>query len=73
MAFSFVLNRYRPLEVWLISDVAGDEPAIIGSGPLFPGRPGPREPLDCPDWLRRLVADLSLDNAILKEVSQGNF
>ena len=24
-------------------------------------------------WLKKLVADLSLDNAILKEVSRGNF
>jgi transposase-like protein len=24
-------------------------------------------------WLKKLVADLSLDNAILKEVAEGNF
>jgi hypothetical protein len=24
-------------------------------------------------WLKKLVADISLDNAILKEVTRGNF
>ena len=27
----------RPLEAWLLSDVAGDNPAVIGSGLLYPG------------------------------------
>lgn len=29
----------RPAKVFLISDVAGDNPAVIGSGPLYPQKP----------------------------------
>ena len=48
----------RPVWQWLISDVAGDDPAVIGSGLLAPPRPPPPEaPLDgLPDWLRTLCA-----------------
>ena len=41
----------------LISDVEGDDPAVIGSGPLsVPADPG--LPADLPGWLRALVPDL---------------
>lgn len=38
----------------LISDVPGDDPAVIGSGPLVPGASTPL-PEGLPPWLRRLV------------------
>lgn len=41
--------------VLLLSDVAGDDPAVIGSGPLFPDPGGPPERLAIPDWLARQV------------------
>jgi glycerate 2-kinase len=41
----------RPARALLISDVPGDDPAIIGSGPLYP-QPGRATELpDLPDWL----------------------
>jgi len=45
----------RQLEAWLLSDVAGDNPAVIGSGPLYPGRVPQATPVDCPAWLARLL------------------
>jgi hydroxypyruvate reductase len=41
--------------VWLISDVAGDDPAVIGSGLLYPPRTSREPPGDCPDWLQALL------------------
>lgn len=40
----------------LISDVPGDDPAVIGSGLLFPPAQEPAlELAACPDWLQRLL------------------
>ncbi len=48
----------RQLEVWLLSDVAGDNPAVIGSGLLYPG-PAPQVmPAAVPDWLTRILERL---------------
>lgn len=45
----------RPAVVLMISDVPGDDPASIGSGPLVPS---PEVPLPdgLPDWIERLLA-----------------
>jgi hydroxypyruvate reductase len=48
----------RRLAVWLISDVAGDDPAVIGSGPLYPGQQTAREEPRYPEWLRALLEGL---------------
>lgn len=42
----------------LISDVAGDDPAVIGSGPLTPPTDDSL-PGDLPDWLQALVTGVS--------------
>lgn len=49
--------RGRPTRALLISDVPGDDPAIIGSGLLFPSveEPVPGQ-AGLPDWLRDLLA-----------------
>ena len=47
----------RPVTALLISDVPGDDPAVIGSGMLVPD-PGAREALAAltlPDWIQRLT------------------
>lgn len=41
----------RPTHVLLISDVPGDDPAIIGSGPLYPGVKTLRDLPVLPEWL----------------------
>lgn len=41
----------RPARVLLISDVPGDDPACIGSGPLYPDAAAVRERPAVPDWL----------------------
>ena len=41
----------RPASVLLVSDVPGDDPAIIGSGPLYPDALAARELPALPDWL----------------------
>jgi len=41
----------RQAKVWLLSDVAADNPAIIGSGLLYPGYDEPRQDVTFPDWL----------------------
>lgn len=41
----------RPAAVLLISDVAGDDPAVIGSGPLFPAPDAAGALPALPDWL----------------------
>lgn len=46
----------RPASVLLISDVADDDPAVIGSGLLYPVAPDPNITMDIPDWLVRLVS-----------------
>lgn len=48
----------RPLEVWLLSDVAGDDPAVIGSGPLYAGQAPTTAPADYPDWLNQMLQRL---------------
>lgn len=45
----------RPATVLLISDVPGDDPQSIGSGPLWPAAPDDLADLDLPDWLRTAV------------------
>jgi glycerate 2-kinase len=50
----------RPTRALLISDVPGDDPAIIGSGLLFP--PGDEPALEralLPDWLQSLLAQVT--------------
>jgi len=44
----------RPVTGLLISDVEGDEPAVIGSGPLNPPA-SPRLPEGLPDWLLEML------------------
>lgn len=41
----------RQAKVWLLSDVAADNPAVIGSGLLYPGDDKPRQDVRLPDWL----------------------
>jgi glycerate 2-kinase len=47
----------RPATVLLISDVPGDDPAVIGSGLLAPARDVPELPAGLPDWIQRLTAE----------------
>ncbi len=47
--------RGRPAEVLLISDVRGDDPASIGSGPLCPSNDVPVDASELPEPLRALV------------------
>jgi glycerate 2-kinase len=49
------LLRGRPALNLLISDVAGDDPAVIGSGLLVPSDGQGLESLRLPGWLRRLT------------------
>jgi len=49
----------RQLEVWLLSDVAGDDPAVIGSGLLYPARDCSASPADYPAWLRGMLDRLA--------------
>jgi hydroxypyruvate reductase len=46
--------RGRPATVLLISDVEGDAPAVIGSGPLFADPDRPSGPEDVPEAVRGL-------------------
>jgi glycerate 2-kinase len=46
----------RGTRVLMISDVAGDDPAIIGSGLLFPVEAGPVDAAGLPRWLAALLA-----------------
>ena len=49
--------RGRSALVLLISDVPGDDPAVIASGPLYPRTAEPSDPeLPLPDWLAPLTA-----------------
>jgi hydroxypyruvate reductase len=41
----------RQAKVWLLSDVAADNPEVIGSGLLYPGDDKPRQDVTFPDWL----------------------
>jgi hydroxypyruvate reductase len=45
----------RPARVMLLSDVPGDDPAIIGSGLLMPPAGARRLPAGLPDWVRQLA------------------
>lgn len=52
--------RGRPVRALLISDVPGDDPAIIGSGLLFPPADEPAlVPAILPDWLQSLLAQVT--------------
>lgn len=44
----------RPVTVLLISDVPDDDPAVIGSGLLLPGKPAVAA-VQLPDWFPRMV------------------
>ncbi len=46
----------RPCRLLLISDVPGDDPAVIGSGLLVAPLEPPAAPEELPDWLRPLAA-----------------
>jgi hydroxypyruvate reductase len=53
------LMRYlghRNADVWLISDVAGDDPAVIGSGLLYPARDLTVPDVEYPYWLEQILA-----------------
>ena len=43
------------VEVWLLSDVAGDDPAVIGSGPLFATVGATAVEASQPSWLTELL------------------
>jgi hydroxypyruvate reductase len=45
----------RPARVLLMSDVPDDDPAVIGSGLLFPPRDGSRAMPDLPAWISDLL------------------
>jgi len=45
----------RQAKVWLLSDVAADSPAVIGSGLLYPGDDEPRQDVTLPDWLEDVL------------------
>jgi hydroxypyruvate reductase len=45
----------RHATVWLLSDVAGDRPEVIGSGLLYPAGPGEAHHVHLPDWLQVAV------------------
>jgi hydroxypyruvate reductase len=48
--------RGRTALALLISDVPGDDPAVIGSGLLYPSATPPAPDVALPDWLAALVA-----------------
>jgi glycerate 2-kinase len=48
----------RQLEAWLLSDVAGDNPGVIGSGLLYPGPAPQAVPVAVPHWLTRILERL---------------
>jgi glycerate 2-kinase len=48
----------RSARVLMISDVAGDDPAIIGSGMLYQVEAAPLETTGLPDWLNVLISRL---------------
>lgn len=52
----------RPVLGLLISDVAGDDPAVIGSGPLC-SPPDTDLPAGLPNWLRALLPEAPADDA----------
>lgn len=58
-----LLARLGPArgEVLLMSDVSGDDPAVIGSGLLYPLRADVTLPASMPAWLRRLCVAQSSD------------
>ena len=45
----------RRAKVWLLSDVAADNPEVIGSGLLYPGDDKPRQDVKFPDWLQDVL------------------
>jgi hydroxypyruvate reductase len=45
----------RRAKVWLLSDVAADNPEVIGSGLLYPGDDKPRQDVTFPDWLEDVL------------------
>jgi len=47
--------RGRQAKVWLLSDVAADNPAVIGSGLLYAGDSEPRQDVRFPDWLQDML------------------
>lgn len=61
----------RQAEVLLLSDVAGDDPAVIGSGLLYPA--AQTLPDNLPDWLRALLPPASaLTSATVPHTVIGN-
>ncbi|MDT8385908.1 MAG: DUF4147 domain-containing protein [Thiogranum sp.] len=53
-------------EVWLLSDVAGDDPAVIGSGLLFPSPASALPDVEYPEWLRQLLFAETSDSDVLQ-------
>jgi len=70
------LARYlgrRPTRLLLISDVPGDDPAVIGSGLLVPSQPGTALPEGLPDWVRsaadKVVTAPAADDPLFASIS----
>ncbi|HED17228.1 MAG TPA: DUF4147 domain-containing protein [Gammaproteobacteria bacterium] len=63
----------REATVLMISDVPGDDPAIVGSGLLYATgqrRPADLEGLDIPDWLMGLCRQTGLDTAASEDMGR---
>ncbi len=65
-----LLTGERQLLVWLISDVAGDDPAVIGSGPLYPCQIDVAAQGDYPNWLLAILDGLPQPEPIRAVVPQ---
>jgi len=48
----------RTVQVWMISDVRGDDPAVIGSGLLYPDDADMADISDLPEELQNLLKDI---------------
>ncbi len=48
----------RPARLYLVSDVPGDDPAVIGSGLFVPGQSPGSVPDGAPDWVHRAAAEV---------------
>ncbi len=53
-------------EAWLLSDVAGDDPAVIGSGLLYPSPASALPDVEYPEWLRQLLFAETNDSDVLQ-------
>lgn len=58
----------RHATVWLLSDVAGDRPEVIGSGLLYPADSGEAHKLELPDWLQAAVDSVPGPSSIQEKI-----